>query len=195
MAEFVQDNGVMRWLVVVAFVVAALIVVGRLTRPRAGQRVDAAADGAHLLMCLVMLAMLIFPVASDPHAMRGILTALTVAFAMLFGERLFRLRRDPAPAPDELLALGYHTVAAAAMLYAMGGHGTDHGAAALGWPAFALAALFVLDALLVLGTAGHRSRRWRWVHPSGGHPLTSALVPHLVMDIGTAFMLIAAIGQ
>lgn len=195
MAEFVQDSGMVRWWAVAAFVVAGVIVVGRLTRPRAGQRVDAAADGAHLLMCLVMLTMLIFPVGSDPHAMRGILIALTVTFAMLFGERLFRWRTGALPGTEDLFALGYHTVAAAAMLYAMSGHGAGHGAGAPLWPALGLAALFVLDALLVLGTAGHRPRLLRWLHPPGGHRLTSALVPHLVMDFGTAFMLIAAIGR
>ncbi|WP_336081720.1 DUF5134 domain-containing protein [Nocardia sp. SSK8] len=195
MAEFVQDSGALRWAVVAAFVLAGVIVAGRLARPRPGQRVDAGADGAHLLMCLVMLAMLVFPVASDPHAMRGILIALTVTFAMLFGERLFRWRTGALPGAEDLFALGYHTVAAAAMLYAMSGHGAGHGAGAPAWPALGLAALFVLDALVVLGTTGHRSPRLRVLHPPGAHPLTSALVPHLVMDLGTAFMLIAAIGR
>lgn len=99
-------------------------------------------------------------------------------------------------APDGVLALGYHTVAAAAMLYAMAGHGAVHGGTdGASWPAVVLAVLFGLDALLALGTVGHRSRWHRFVHPAGSHPLTSALVPHVVMDIGTAFMLIAAIGR
>ncbi len=194
MAEFVEQYAYVRWPVVAAFVLASLIVATRLTRRMSPpHRVDTASDSAHLLMCLVMLAMLVFPAATDPHAMRGLLTALTVAFAILLAERAARWRAGSAP--DGVLALGYHTVAAAAMLYAMAGHGAVHAAGGASWPAVALAALFGLDALLALGTAGHRSRWHRFVHPAGSHPLTSALVPHVVMDVGTAFMLIAAIGR
>ncbi|MGY0500452.1 DUF5134 domain-containing protein [Nocardia sp. FBN12] len=193
-ADFVEQYAYVRWPVVAAFVLASLIVATRLTRrPPPAHRVDTASDSAHLLMCLVMLAMLVFPAATDPHAMRGLLTALTVAFAILLAERTAQWRAGSAP--DGVLALGYHTVAAAAMLYAMAGHGAMHTAAGASWPAVALAVLFGLDALLALGTVGHRSRWHRFVHPAGAHPLTSALVPHVVMDIGTAFMLIAAIGR
>lgn len=196
MAEFVQDNALVRWPVVAAFVLAALIVSARLTRrPPPTHRVDAAADSAHLLMCLVMLAMLVFPAATDPHAMRGVLTALTVAFAILLAERVVGWRTGATAAPDGVMAIGYHTVAAAAMLYAMAVHGGDHATGPAPWAALALAALFTLDALVALGTVGHGPRWHRFVHPAGAHPLTSALVPHVVMDIGTAFMLIAAIGR
>ncbi|MEV0432961.1 DUF5134 domain-containing protein [Nocardia sp. NPDC050413] len=191
MAEFVEDYAVLRWAVVSAFVLAAGIVVVRLSRRAV--RADAAADGAHLLMCLVMLAMLVFPAATDPHAMRGLLTALTVAFALLLTERVVQWRNGVVPTADGVLALGYHTVAAAVMLYAMAGHGSGHTGIPPG-PALVLAALFVLDALVALGTVGHRPRWHRFAHPAGTHPLTSALVPHVVMDIGTAFMLIAAVG-
>ncbi len=194
-ADFVEQYAFVRWPVVAAFVLASLIVATRLTRrtPPA-HRVDTASDSAHLLMCLVMLTMLVFPAASDPHAMRGLLTALTVAFAILLAERVMGWRTGSQP--DGVLALGYHTIAAAAMLYAMAGHGAVHGGTdGASWPAVVLAVLFGLDALLALGTVGHRSRWHRFVHPAGSHPLTSALVPHVVMDIGTAFMLIAAIGR
>ncbi|MBC7304263.1 MAG: DUF5134 domain-containing protein [Nocardia sp.] len=193
-ADFVEQYAFVRWPVVAAFVLASLIVAARLTRrvPSA-HRIDIASDSAHLLMCLVMLAMLVFPAAADPHAMRGLLTALTVAFAILLAERIAQWRAGAGP--DGMRALGYHTVAAAAMLYAMAGHGTEHAMAGAGSPAVALAVLFGLDALLVLGTVGHRSRWHHFVHPAGTHPLTSALVPHVVMDIGTAFMLVAAIGR
>lgn len=194
-ADFVEQYAFVRWPVVAAFVLASLIVATRLARrtPPA-HRVDTASDSAHLLMCLVMLTMLVFPAASDPHAMRGLLTALTVAFAILLAERVMGWRTGSPP--DGVLALGYHTIAAAAMLYAMAGHGAVHGGTdGAGWPAVVLAVLFGLDALLALGTVGHRSRWHRFVHPAGSHPLTSALVPHVVMDIGTAFMLIAAIGR
>ncbi|KAF0847650.1 DUF5134 domain-containing protein [Nocardia caishijiensis] len=191
MAEFMQDYAGVRWIVVSAFVLAAGIVVVRLSR-RTG-RVDAASDGAHLLMCLVMLAMLVFPAATDPHAMRGVLTALTVAFAVLLAERVVQWRTRVVPTVDGVLALAYHTVAAAVMLYAMAGHGAGHTGIPMG-PALVLAALFVLDALVALGTVGHRPRWHRFAHQPGTHPLTSALVPHVVMDIGTAFMLVAAVG-
>ncbi|MFD3745100.1 DUF5134 domain-containing protein [Nocardia sp. NPDC058633] len=193
-ADFVEQYAFVRWPVVAAFVLAALIVVTRLTgRTAQSPRVDTASDSAHLLMCLVMLAMLVFPAATDPHAMRGLLTALTVAFALLLAERVQGWRTGSAS--DGVAALGYHTVAAAAMLYAMAGHGAAHGSGGAGWPAVVLAALFGLDALVALGTVGHRCRWHRFVHPAGAHPLTSALLPHVVMDIGTAFMLIAAIGR
>ncbi|MEV0539611.1 DUF5134 domain-containing protein [Nocardia salmonicida] len=194
-ADFVEQYAFVRWPVVAAFVLASLIVATRLARrtPPA-HRVDTASDSAHLLMCLVMLTMLVFPAASDPHAMRGLLTALAVAFAILLAERVMGWRTGSPP--DGVLALGYHTIAAAAMLYAMAGHGAVHGGTdGASWPAVVLAVLFGLDALLALGTVGHRSRWHRFVHPAGSHPLTSALVPHVVMDIGTAFMLIAAIGR
>ncbi|MFE1596012.1 DUF5134 domain-containing protein [Nocardia sp. NPDC058705] len=191
-ADFVEQYAFVRWPVVAAFVLASLIVATRLTRrPPPALRVDAASEGAHLLMCLVMLAMLVFPAAVDPHAMRGLLTGLTVAFAVLLVERAVQWRSGP----DGVLALGYHTLAAAAMLYAMTGHGAVHGEGVATWPAVALAVLFGLDALLALGTVGHGPGWHRFVHPAGAHPLTSALVPHVVMDIGTAFMLIAAIGR
>ncbi|MFC4374657.1 DUF5134 domain-containing protein [Nocardia halotolerans] len=190
MAEFVQDYAFVRWPVVVAFVLAAGIVAVRLTRRAVPVgRGDAAADSAHLLMCLVMLVMLVFPAGADPHAVRGVLVALTVAYAALLLERVVRWRTG-IETPDGVLALGYHTVAAAAMLYAMGAHGADVPV----WPMLALALLFTVDALLAFGIAGHRPRWHRFVHPPGTHPLTSALVPHVVMDIGTAFMLIAAVG-
>ncbi|MBW0270207.1 hypothetical protein ATM97_03630 [Nocardia sp. MH4] len=192
MAEFVEHYALVRWPVVAAFVLATIIVARRLTgRVAPSHRVDAAADSAHLLMCLMMLAMLVFPAATHPLAVRGVLTALTVAFAILLVERV--LDRGAAAGPDGVLALGYHTLAAAAMLYAMAGHGGEHESGP-GWLAAALAALFALDALLALGTVGHGPRPHRFVHPVGAHPLTSALIPHVVMDIGTAFMLIAAIG-
>ncbi|MFC6012632.1 DUF5134 domain-containing protein [Nocardia lasii] len=192
MAEFVEQYALVRWPVVAAFVLASGIVATRLARrvPQA-QRADTASDSAHLLMCLAMLAMLVFPAGTDPHAMRGVLTALTVTFALLLVERCVRRRSG---APDHgVQALGYHTVAAAAMLYAMAAHGATHGET--GWPALGLAVLFALDALLVLATLGRRSRWHHAVHPVGSHPLTSALVPHVVMDIGTAFMLIAAFAR
>lgn len=193
-ADFVEQYAFVRWPVVAAFVLATLIVAARLTRRTPlTHRIDTASDSAHLLMCLVMLTMLVFPAATDPHAMRALLTALTVAFAILLAERVMGWRTGSAP--DGVLALGYHTVAAAAMLYAMAGHGAVHGAGGASWPAVVLAVLFGLDALLALGTAGHRSGWHRFVHPVGAHPLTSALVPHVVMDIGTAFMLIAAFGR
>ncbi|MFC4126728.1 DUF5134 domain-containing protein [Nocardia rhizosphaerae] len=195
MAEFVEQYTLVRWPVVAAFVLALGIVAVRLTRPARGPRQDdTATDGAHLLMCLVMLAMLIFPADTHPHAVRGVLTALIVAFALLLAERV--VGRRAGTRIDGAAAMGYHLVAALAMLYAMGGHGAGgHTAAGPSWPAAVLAVLFSLDALVAAATARRGGGWHRFAHPAGAHPLTSALVPHIVMDIGTVFMLIAAIGR
>lgn len=196
MAEFVEHYALVRWPVVAAFVLATIIVARRLIgRVAPTHRVDAAADSAHLLMCLMMLAMLVFPAATHPLAVRGVLTALTVAFAILLAERVVGWRTGATAGAEGVPALSYHTVAAAVMLYAMAGHGSEHASGPAPGPALALAALFALDALLALGTVGHGRRPHRFVHPTGAHPLTSALIPHVVMDIGTSFMLIAAIGR
>ncbi len=177
-------------------------------------------DAAHLLMCLVMLTMLVFPATADPHALRGVLTAMAVVFVLLpliglaqhFGvEQRSGVDQHPdgtrhaaitphgtAITPhrngfDAVIhragALGYHAVAAAAMLYAMSGHnGAGHSGPAVA-PALALATLFCLDAAVMLVLpATHRPHLL--AHPSAG---ASAVIPHLVMDLGTAYMLIAAV--
>lgn len=219
MAEFVQHYGALRWTVVAAFLFAAAIVVLRLRQPvraelpgecgpaaeRALWQPDSVArpvtgshesDAAHLIMCLVMLTMLVFPAGASAHAMRGLLTAMVVVFAVLLISRITQCRTEGRPLlTDQSVPLAYHVLTAAAMLYAMSGHvAAAHTAGPAPIPAVVLAGLFLADALAVLG-AVVSGRHFRWL----GHPITTAghprlaLVPHLVMDIGTAYMLVAAV--
>ncbi|WP_040810116.1 DUF5134 domain-containing protein [Nocardia concava] len=212
MAVFVEQYGALRWAAVIAFCLAAALVVARLgqrpLRVDEGVEVDEGADresdAAHLVMCLVMLGMLVFPAAVDPRAVRGVLTAMVVVYTLVLGERMLRWRSGIANADRGVGAFGYHVVAAAAMLYAMSGHGTPghamsfhsqamsgHGGPAPG-PMIALAALFAVDAMVMAVPAlRHRLPRV-FPHPMG--PAGSlAVVPHLVMDLGTAYMLVAAV--
>ncbi|MEV5832106.1 DUF5134 domain-containing protein [Nocardia sp. NPDC052112] len=220
MVEFAQEYGALRWSVVAAFVVAAAVVLGRLAVSDGvggGEAVRLQAnspgaachesDAAHLIMCMVMLAMLVFPMGADPVALRGVLIALIVVFAALSVDRIAQWRNvTRALADDRIIALGYHIAVAAAMLYAIAGHhaGVHVGGPAPG-PALAMATLFTTDALALIAAAG-TGRRRRWLgHPIGirtdsglsgsfvGRVLTSAIVPHIVMDLGTAYMLIAAV--
>lgn len=213
MAVFVEQYGALRWAAVIAFCLAAALVVARLgqrpllvaggTEVDGGAEVDAGADresdAAHLVMCLVMLGMLVFPAAVDPRAVRGVLTAMVIVYTLVLGERMLRWRSGIANADrgaGEVGAFVYHVVAAAAMLYAMSGHGTHgqdmsgHGGPAPG-PMIALAALFVVDAaVMAVPALRHRLPRV-FPHPMG--PAGSlAVVPHLVMDLGAAYMLVAA---
>ncbi|WP_194814353.1 DUF5134 domain-containing protein [Nocardia sp. XZ_19_385] len=261
MAHFVQEYAALRWSVVGAFLVASVIVVGRLAAParwaagrcggwsaageglggrefgggrvvvQGGQRrwntaarevigdpcgrpagADSArrqedsvpstvseqdravlaagaahyeSDAAHLLMCLVMLAMLVFPASANPEALRGVLIAMTVVFAALLVSRITQWRKGSR---EQVVALGYHLLAAAAMWYAMSGHSAAGHAGPMPVVAFGLAALFLMDAFAVAATGG----RHLLGHASGP-VLTSALVPHVVMDLGTAYMLVGAV--
>ncbi|MGV9409974.1 DUF5134 domain-containing protein [Nocardia sp. NPDC003693] len=212
MAEFVQQYGALRWAAVLAFTVAALIVLARLSavRPVAaelagrtgpgsgrGGVADRESDAAHLLMCLVMLAMLVFP-AADPRALNGVLTAMTVVYACLLLARVARWRAGE-PAGGEVVpgagvtAFAYHVVAAAAMLYAMSGHTGGHhsGGGPAPAPMLALAGLFVADAVIMSVPAARGLLRHMFPHPVGAAGPTVVL-PHVVMDLGTAFMLVAA---
>lgn len=221
MVEFAQEHAALRWSVVVAFLFAAAVVLGRLAASNGVRGTEtvrlhvnspsAAAchesDAAHLIMCMVMLAMLVFPVGADPVALRGVLIALIVVFVALFADRIARWRNAPAAVPDDrIIALGYHIAVSAAMLYAIAGHhaGAHAGGPAPG-PALTVAALFTADAFaLIVAASTGRFRRWLG-HPIGirtdsrqsasciGRALTSAIVPHVVMDLGTAYMLIAAV--
>ncbi|MFI9510286.1 DUF5134 domain-containing protein [Nocardia sp. NPDC052566] len=214
MADFVQHYGVLRWSVVAAFLVAAAVVGVRLwqpvlsasgraevnAEPRQADSVDRPiacqeSDAAHLLMCLVMLAMLVFPAGASPHAVNGVLTAMAVVFAALLISRIAqRPTEGRLPPAERIVVLGYHVVAAAAMLYAMSGHAMGaRGGGPAPIPALALAALFLADALAIL-LAASTGRRYRWLAHALATPGPSlALIPHVVMDIGTAYMLIAAV--
>ncbi|QLY29493.1 DUF5134 domain-containing protein [Nocardia huaxiensis] len=220
MAAFVQEYSALRWLAVAAFALAAVIVLRRLAavRPAAvvahnGIRViDPESDAAHLLMCLVMLAMLVFPAAASPRALSGVLTAMTVVYALLLAGRILQRRDGPpraagaggdsagadargsgeAEAGDSVMAFAYHVVAAAAMLYAMSGHtgGMVHTAPEPA-PMLALAALFLADALAMAVPGSRQALRHMFPHPIGSAGPV-AVLPHVVMDLGTAYMLVAA---
>ncbi|MFJ4649903.1 DUF5134 domain-containing protein [Nocardia sp. NPDC088792] len=236
---FVQEYGLLRWCVVAAFGAVAVIMVGRLaavgqsrvavghdrvalagdsrvTVAGHGRAVDVESDAAHLLMCLVMLAMLVFPAAADPRALHGVLTAMVVVYGVLLAGRMLQWRgllrwpggedaAEQAPGRHRVAALAYHLVAAAAMLYVVSGSGAQqdsHAMAGMGampgmgeravWPLLALAALFAADALAMLIP---RARRLLWhllPHPAG-RAGSAAVAPHLVMDVGMTYMLIAMV--
>jgi hypothetical protein len=228
-AEFVQEYAALRWSVVVAFLCASAIVVARLAAPAVagvalGPDGDAQAeyvrphddssrtgevsgvyhesDAAHLIMCLVMLTMLVFPAGANPHALHGVLIAMTVVFAVLLLGRIVEWHSESRVLPiDRMVALGYHLLAAGAMLYAMSGHGAGgHSGGAAPGPALVLAALFAADAVVAI-VAVSAGWRYHWLgHPVGavadsstGRALSSAIVPHVVMDVGTAYMLIGVV--
>lgn len=147
-------------------------------------------DAAHLVMCLVMLTMLVFPRGANPHALHGVLVAATVVFTALLATRLLQWRAGtPAITTHRILALGYHVIAAVAMLYAMSGHS---GSGPDPLPALALATLFCTDAVAVI--AAPHTGRHHFGHATGPGETTppSAAIPHVVMDLGTAYMLVAA---
>ncbi|MFI5779718.1 DUF5134 domain-containing protein [Nocardia sp. NPDC051570] len=200
MAGFVLEYGVLRWAAVIAFAVAGMIVAGRVAlgsvagegAQRFSRAVDYESDAAHLLMCLVMGVMLIFPAAASPPALSGVLTAMVVVYALLLMGRIIQWRTGNASGPGA--AVAYHLLAAAAMLYAMSGHMTMSGQMGTGRHGpvlWALAAVFAVDAVLALLPA--RVSLWHaFAHPSGvTGPL--ARIPHVVMDLGTAYMMIAAL--
>ncbi|MGV9664662.1 DUF5134 domain-containing protein [Nocardia niigatensis] len=203
MGVFVEQYGVVRWGAVIAFCLAAALVTGRLGTVRpgmcAGSRADRESDAAHLVMCLVMLGMLVFPTAADPHAVRAVLTAMVVVYTLLLGDRMLRWRngiRDADLGGGTVAPFAYHLVAAAAMLYAMSGHGphehAGHGPAVPApGPVLALAALFAVDAAAMAVPAVRRRLPRVYPHPVGAAG-SWAVVPHLVMDLGTAYMLVAA---
>ncbi|WP_280233064.1 DUF5134 domain-containing protein [Nocardia cyriacigeorgica] len=210
MAEFVLEYPALRWSVVVAFLLAGVVVAARAMSavPVAAASVasargpasvarltgahDRESDAAHLIMCAVMLAMLVFPVQAHAHAMRGVLIAMTVAFAMLLVVRVVEWHVDGRALPvARASALGYHVIAAAVMLYAMSGHtASGHTGGPAVMPAMGLAALFVVDAGVLLACTA-TGRPPRWLAHAGAHP--GGFVPHIVMDLGTAYMLVAAV--
>ncbi|MEV0107401.1 DUF5134 domain-containing protein [Nocardia sp. NPDC050799] len=211
MAGFVLDQVGMRALVALAFAGAALVVLARVMFAApvlatgeleggaagcggAAHGDDHESDAAHLLMCAVMLVMVLFPTRVHTHAVHGVLLAMTLVFTLLLGDRLVRWYRDAYPrAGQRAAAIGYHLVAAAVMLFMMAGHGGGGHSADPG-PAAVFAALFLADAVVVLVSV--RSGRARWwaahpVAPAAGRGLPVAVLPHLVMDLGMAYMLLA----
>lgn len=211
MAGFVLDQAGVRALVALAFAVAALAVLARVmfaapvlaTGESEGGAVgcgdaahggDQESDAAHLLMCAVMLVMVLFPTRVHSHALHGVLLAMTLVFTLLLGDRIVRWYRDGYPrAGRRAAAIGYHLVAAVVMLFTMAGHSGGGHSAGPG-PAAVFAALFLVDAVVVLVSV--RSGRARWwaahpVAPGAGRGLPVAVLPHLIMDLGMAYMLLA----
>ncbi len=215
MGEFVQEYAVLRWGIVAAFVLAAVVVAGRFAVVAGGRAVlteggggqvgpvpvaDRESDAAHLLMCLVMLAMLVFPALAAPGALRGVLTAMLVVHSAVLAGRIARWRGGDRAAAGDCAAIGYHLVAAAAMLWAVsgampmrmsamplvGGGSAVHSGA--GAAMLVLAALFALDAVLMILPGRFSPRR----HVLGHSGSPAVVLPHLVMDLGTAYMLVAA---
>ncbi len=206
--SFMTQHEALRWGVVAAFVVAAAIVVvrhvsvpvasGESGGVRTGMwsagEADHEADAAHLMMCLVMLAMLLFPATAAPDAIRGVLTAMVVVYAILLAVRMSRWRKIFTTADFRTPAVAYHLVAAVAMLWVMSGH--RHGAgemrAAPAVPVAIAAALFAADALLLIIPRTRHILRHNISHLTGA-PGAVGAVPHVVMDLGTAYMLVAAV--
>lgn len=214
MAGFVLDQSGARALVALAFGVAALVVLARVMFAGpilavgehsggagcAGHGADAAhgvdheSDAAHLLMCAVMLVMVLFPAEVNAHALQGVLLAMTLVFTLLLGDRLVRWHRRAHPrAGHRVAAIGYHLVAAVVMLITMSGHsGAGHGGGPA--PGLVLAALFLADAAVVVVSARSGRAHWWAAHPVApreGRGLPLAVLPHLIMDLGMAYMLVA----
>lgn len=199
----------LRWAVAAAFVVAAAIVLVRhLAVPLAREgaeptgaatpwSADPESDAAHLLMCLLMLAMVLFPAAAAPDALRGVLIAMMVVYAGLLLMRIgHRHTAFGGSSGFRVPAVAYHLVAAGAMLWATAGH--HHASAEAGadrlpvLPVVILAAVFVLDAVLML-IPRTRTLLWHRVSHPTGPPGALGAVPHVVMDLGMAYMLVAAV--
>lgn len=219
MVGFMVGHEVMRWLVAVAFVGTAGVVLLGLLSPRpapvaaggssdgpvgieAGVAGSAAADhesdAAHLLMCAVMLAMVLFPTRVSPHALRGVLLAMTVVFGLLFADRILRRYREGRVRSVGWTAVfGYHFVGAAVMLYAMSGHSAaGHAGGPPAGVMLGLATLFLVDAVVVAARSPEGGVRWHLsAHRGDGGAVGSraARLPHVVMDLGTAYMLVAAV--
>ncbi|MEU1980283.1 DUF5134 domain-containing protein [Nocardia sp. NPDC019395] len=204
MAEFELDQAAVRMLFAVAFVVAAGVVLAGVTRRpvlaggqhgAAGGCADSNGDdesaAAHLLMCAVMSVMVLFPARAHTPALHGVLLAMTLVFALLLAARIVGWNR-PRNARQHIGALGYHLVASGVMLSTMSGHSAGHGGGASALPVTVLALAFLADSIVVTLTA-LRGRRLRWAgHPAvPGGRLPLAVLPHLIMDLGMAYMLFA----
>ncbi|GGK95231.1 DUF5134 domain-containing protein [Nocardia jinanensis] len=213
MAGFVLDQPGARALAALAFGVAALVVLARvmfaepmLTTGEHGavgcaghsggtaHGGDHESDAAHLLMCAVMVAMVLFPAEAHAHTLHGVLLAMTLVFTLLLGDRLVRWYRGDHPrAGHRAAAIGYHLAAAVVMLFTMSGH-SGHGAGHAGGPALVFAALFLVDAAVVMVSARRGRAHWWAAHPVAPEPgrgVSVAAWPHLIMDLGMAYMLVA----
>ncbi|MFI5716868.1 DUF5134 domain-containing protein [Nocardia sp. NPDC051750] len=204
MVEFDLNQVAVRVLFALAFAVAAGVVLTGIARrpalagaPRgsagcAEPHGDDESAAAHLLMCAVMSVMVLFPAQAHGHALHGVLLAMTLVFTLLLADRIARGNRAPGARPH-IGALGYHLVAAAVMLATMSGHSAGHSEGPGAVPATVLALLFLADAVAVTGTALRGRRLWWADHPAvPGRGLPFAVLPHVIMDLGMAYMLFAA---
>lgn len=219
MVGFVVGHAVLRWLVAGAFVGTAGVVLIGLLNPRpvsvddggpsdgpvetetgvAGSAAaDHESDAAHLLMCAVMLAMVLFPARVSPHALHGVLLAMTVVFGLLFADRILRWYREGRVRSVGWTAVfGYHFVGAAVMLYAMSGHSAaGHAGGPPAGVMLGLATLFLVDAVVVAAPIQEGGVRWHLsAHRGDGSAVgwRVARLPHVVMDLGMAYMLVGAV--
>lgn len=204
MGEFGLDQTALRVCAALAFTVTAAVVLARMTsrQAHAGQQDPAGAgcgsadsdhesDAAHLLMCAVMSVMVLFPVQVHAHALHGVLLAMTLGFGLLLAARVVGSRSSR---PGQAGALGYHLIAAGVMLATMSGHsGGGHGGGPGGVPVTIFALLFLADAVAVAVTALRGDRLWWAVHTAApGRGLPLGVLPHVIMDLGMAYMLAAA---
>ncbi|NKY59724.1 DUF5134 domain-containing protein [Nocardia flavorosea] len=204
MVEFGLDQTAVRVCAALAFAAAAAVVLVRvMPRPaRAGRPAPAGAgcgstdgdhesDAAHLLMCAVMSVMVLFPAQVHAHALHGVLLAMTLVFGLLSAARIVR---DRAAGAGRAGALGYHLAAAGVMLATMSGHSAaGHGGGPGVVPVTVLALLFLGDAVAVAVTALRGGRVWWAAHPaSPGRGFPLGVLPHVIMDLGMAYMLAAS---
>ncbi|WP_040791158.1 DUF5134 domain-containing protein [Nocardia paucivorans] len=207
MVEFAMGHAVLRWLVVGAFVGAVGVVLVGLSSSRpapvdAGGRdglatgaigsavADHESDAAHLLMCAVMLAMLLFPSRLSPHALHGVLLAMAVVFGLLFVDRTLRWYGEGrARSVGRPAVFGRHFVGAVVMCYTMSGHSaTGHTGGSPAGVLLGLAVLFLVDAVVVAVPLPRGAARWQLC----AHGAHAARLPHAVMGLGMAYMLVEA---
>ncbi|MGI5217371.1 DUF5134 domain-containing protein [Nocardia sp. CA-290969] len=200
MVDFVSGHAVVRAGAALAFLIAGALVLTRVARRPvhagarctttgcAGPAGDHEADAAHLLMCAVMLVMVLFPTAPHAHALHGVLLAMTLVLALLLAGRLAGRDRTR---PGDAGPLGYHLLAAVVMLVSMSGHSAGGHGAEPGAVPVILALVFLADAIAVTVTARSGGRLWWAAHPAAaGCAWPAGVLPHVVMDLGMAYMLL-----
>lgn len=200
MVGFVSIHAVVRACVALAFLVAGALVLARVARRPvlagarytstgcAGPAGDHEADAAHLLMCAVMLVMVLFPTGPHAQALHGVLLALALVFAVLLAGRIAGRDRSR---PGEAGPLTYHLVAAVVMLMTISGHSSGGHGTGLGAVPVILALVFLADAVAVT-VAARSGGRLSWAaHPAAaGSARPAGVLPHVIMDLGMAYMLL-----
>jgi hypothetical protein len=193
METFFADHAFVRWalaaILVIALPIAVRSMATRHPSLHANYATSREAEAGHVAMSLDMLAMLVAPLGSVPHILwRWIFGGIALTYAALLTLRITRRELSPA------VGAGYHMVAALAMVYAtlesecgrsmpttsmpemMRASGPPY--PVIGW---VLAGLFVFDAV---GTAVIAARH---------RGIRIPVIPHVVMDIVMAAMIVAAV--